>query len=110
MNLKPYEVFKELKATHKTEMLEITPNDINFHVGTFKTPMEYADFLFKKAGVKVDRFRHDYDSMNTPNPKLGLVFMASDKSTDIMPIVEVWAIIGHNATYIERIQSEHGIK
>ena len=44
------------------------------------------------------RFAHNYESLEGPNPELGLVFMMNDSV--IYTAIEVHALIDHNARYI----------
>ncbi len=66
-----------------------------------KDPMGFHLFIARKFRdqhkVGITRFRHDYDS-----DKLGLVFLAGD--SDINRGYEVWALMGYNATAIERME------
>lgn len=106
MNLRPYEVFNDLKTKYTAVKVEIASTDIQIHASTFKTPEEYIKFLFKRKNIDVKRYRHDYDSLNTPTPKLGLIFLASEDSPELNPTIEVWGLMGYNLTDIERIQSD----
>lgn len=98
----PYDIFKKLRDKYPVKTLLITPEDLN-RVGVlqaYTTPQEYVEKHFMSLWkVEVYRYRHDYKSLDGDNPKLGLVFMAND--SQIMPGLEVHALIGHNARYVE---------
>ena len=65
----------------------------------FKNHRDYIEHAFKKEGVEVYRWNHNYVSLNGPTPELGLVYLMNDSV--IVPGFEVWALIGHNARYKE---------
>lgn len=92
----PWQVFKKLRDTHSVKTILITPEDINTPgvLQAYKTPEEYVVSLFRFNGFEVYRYKHDYDSLEGPHPKLGLVFMANDSV--IVPGLEVHGLIGHN--------------
>lgn len=92
----PWQIFKKLKADHAIKMVLLTPKDIEQPgvLQAYSGPEEYVTALFRREGFEVYRYRHDYQSLEGPNPQLGLVFMANDSV--IVPGLEVYGIIGHN--------------
>ena len=103
-----FDIFNNLKLVHKVETLHVNANEMFLHNGTFKNSKEYIEFAFKRKGIVIDRYRHEYDSFAGDNPKIGLIFMAGDSTLD--PTFEVHALIGHNATYTDRVRSEAGLE
>ena len=65
----------------------------------FKNHREYVEYFFAKIGVKVTRHAHNYRSLDTAHPQLGLVYLAGDSV--IVQAMEVHALMGHNAEYAE---------
>ena len=101
MDLKPYKVFKELKTKYPTRMVRITQKEIGLapraQAGQFVR--EYIAARFKKEhGVEVIRWTHEYSSLDSLNPKLGLVYLASDSHLD--QAMEVWGLLGHSVREI----------
>lgn len=102
----PLKVFEELKQKFPTKMILITPQDLN-RVGVFGAysgPEEYVREHFKKEGVEIYRYRHEYKSLDGDNPKLGIVFLANDSV--IVPGLEAWALIGHNSRFSVEVKNE----
>ena len=109
VDLRAFNAFKELKNKYTPKCIEITPHDVEIGAGLFRTPKEYVIQQFKKQhNILVDRYAHDYDSLSTATPKIGVVFLAKSQDTSL-PTTEAWVLIGHNATLIERIQGEHNV-
>ena len=106
----PYRTFKKLKEKFpiKTLVLDDAALSIQGTHLLFKDHREWITHLFKKEGVEVTRFGHDYTSLDTSHPQLGLVFLANDSV--IVPAMEVHALIGHNAKYIlKAVEAKDGI-
>lgn len=96
----PYKTFLDLKKKFPVKTIVVGEGDLTrpgVHQA-FKNHVEYVEHQFKQIGVKIYRLRHDYDSLSTSDPRLGLVYMVNDST--IVPGIEVHALIGHNATYI----------
>lgn len=102
----PLQVFERLKKKFVTKTLLITPDDLN-RVGVFGAysgPEEYVRQHFKVThNVEITRYRHDYKSLDGPNPQLGVVFLANDSV--IIPGLEAWVLLDHNARYLEKDMS-----
>lgn len=56
--------------------------------------MVAREFL-KQHDLVITRWGHDYDSLDTSEPKLGLVYLRGD--SEIVPHMEIWALVGLNA-------------
>lgn len=97
---KPYTLFKSLKQKYPVKTVLIKDSDIGGQGLSlaFKNHREYITHLFKKEGVEVIRWAHDYKSLDSSDPKLGLVYLVNDSV--IVPGMEVHALIGHNARYM----------
>lgn len=99
----PYETFKKLKKEYVAHMLLVTAADLD-RVGVrqaYSGPEEYVREHFKKLhNIEILRYRHNYKSLTTEHPQLGVVWMANDSV--IVPGMEGWVLIGHNARYIEK--------
>ncbi len=95
----PYKTFQKLKEKYPSKMILVSDRDLTAGLVTitFKDHREYIMHRFKQEGVIVTRFAHEYSSLDTSDPKMGLVFMVNDSV--INPGLEVWALIGHNARY-----------
>lgn len=103
---KPYRLFKKLKEKYPTATVRITPKEFEMqglHLA-FKNHRDYILHKFKQQGVDVYRFSHNYKSLDTSHPELGLVFLAGD--SELMETMEVWALIGHNATWRDNDRAE----
>jgi hypothetical protein len=100
IDLLPYRLFKKLKTTHTVKTVVLTDADMSvqgLHLA-FRNHREYIEHKFKQLGVEVYRHVHDYNSLETSHPKLGLVYMVNDSV--IAPGLEVHALMDHNARYI----------
>lgn len=99
-DLRAYKAFKKLKEKYPTKMVRITEYDLTTmpHL-QFKDHREYVAFKLKQEGVEVTRWQHDYASLDTHNPLLGVVFLGSDSVVD--RAYEAHVLIGHNAKYVE---------
>ena len=96
----PYRTFNKLKRTHVVKTLVLGEKEMAFqglHLA-FKDHREYIKHKFRAMGVDVYRFSHNYTSLDTGHPELGLLFLANDSV--INPALEVHALIGHNAKYL----------
>lgn len=96
----PYETFKKLKDKYPAKMVLITDFDVQ-SPGVQLAYANHREFVaakLKQAGIEVYRYAHNYDSLNTNHPELGLVYLANDSV--INPGLEVWALIGHNAKWV----------
>lgn len=96
---KPYKTFKQIKGKYPNVVILITAEDFQraalFHNGH----RSLIASMFKEKGVEVTRWVHNYKSIDSGiNPELGLVYLAND--SEIMPGIEVHALIGHNARYV----------
>jgi hypothetical protein len=101
----PWKTFKKLKEKYSVKTILLTGNEITgqgLHLA-YKDHREFITAMFKREGVEVYRFNHNYKSLDTSHPELGLVFMANDSA--IVPGVEVHALIGHNARYISEVKN-----
>jgi len=97
----PYKTFKKLKEKYPVKTIRLRGDEITgqgLHLA-YKNHREFIEAMFRKEGVEVFRFSHNYKSLDTANPELGLVFLASDSVVD--EAVEVHALITHNARYLE---------
>ena len=97
MNLEPYKVFKDLKTKYPVRTIRVFKQDIlkMSNQLNFPDPLEYVKAEFKSTGIEVYRVIHDYKSLNSQHPKLGLVFLAGDSVVE--DYFEVHALLGHNA-------------
>lgn len=95
----PYKTFNRLKEKFPVKTLYLRGTEITgqgLHLA-YKTHREFIEAMFKKEGVIVTRFSHNYSSLDGPHPELGLVFLANESVIDEK--LEVHALIGHNARY-----------
>lgn len=101
----PYKTFLKLKEKYPAANILVTDSDVTQPgLGLmYKDHREYITRLFQKKGIEVSRFAHNYGSLSTKNPELGLVFLANDSV--VIPGIEVWCLIGHNARYVNEIGS-----
>ena len=76
-------------------MVLITDEEIFKYNHLYKDHRDFVKRLFKDKGIEITRWHHNYDSLATANPELGLVYMVNDSV--IVPGMEVHALIGHNA-------------
>jgi len=100
IDTKPYNLFKKLKEKYPAKMILITDQDLSMqglHLA-YKNHREYIANRFKQEGIEITRFSHNYNSLDTSHPQLGLVYLMNDSV--IQPGVEVWALVEHNARYI----------
>lgn len=97
----PYRTFKRLKSKYPEKKIFIPQVDFNnpIYQRAFHDIPSFVKYLFAQEGVEVYRFTHDYKSLDGPHPQLGLVFLANDSV--IVPGIDVSALIGHNARYLE---------
>ncbi len=95
----PYKVFTKLKEKYPVVTVRLTDQDVSTPLlrTIYKTHREYVLNLFEKQGVDVYRFSHNYKSLTTKNPELGLVFLMGDSV--VLPTYEIHALIGHNSRY-----------
>lgn len=99
----PYKTWKKLKEKYPVKTILITDNDITgIGAQVFRSHRKYIEDRFYQEGVIIDRFQHDYDSLSTSDPKLGLVFLANDSV--IVPGIEVHALLGHNSHYKDMME------
>lgn len=100
MDALPYQTYKRIKDRFVDKMILITDEDLGRPGNTlaFKTHRDYVNHLFKKEGIEITCWQHDYESLSGPNPQLGVVFLANDSV--IVPGMEAHVLIGHNARYI----------
>jgi hypothetical protein len=96
----PYQTFQKLKQKFPVKTILVSEYDLTQQgLGMyFKDHREYVRHLFAKEGVEILRFGHNYKSLDTSHPELGLVFLANDSV--IVPGLEIHALIGHNAKYM----------
>ena len=96
----PYETFQRLKKHYVGKMVLLDDAALSAPGirQAFSDHRDYLRHLFKKQGVEILRFAHNYDSLSTSTPELGVVFLANDSV--VTPGVEAWVLIGHNARYI----------
>lgn len=96
----PYKTFQRLKAKYPVKTIVFREKDTAFqglHL-MYKDHRDYVRAKFKEIGVEITQFEHYYQTLDGAAPKLGLVFLANDSVLD--PGLEVHALIGHNARYI----------
>lgn len=106
IDMLPWQLFQKMKLTHGTHTILVTPEDLNRPgvLQAYQSAEEYIVAQFRMAGLEVYRYRHNYESLEGPNPELGLVFMANDSA--IIPGVEVHALIGHNTRPLSEGESK----
>lgn len=95
----PYRTFKKLKAKYPVKTIVLREKDFTMagvHL-LFTNHRDYVEHRFLQEGVRVTRHAHDYRSLDTREPRLGLVYLANDSIVD--PAIEVHCLIGHNAQY-----------
>ena len=92
----------KLKRVHTVKTLIVHDEDFTKQGNhlIYKDHRAFVTEKFKEMGVIIDRFSHNYDSLVTSSPQLGLVFMMNDKEKG----VDVHALIGHNAHYADTSQ------
>lgn len=97
MDTLPYKQFKMLRQKYPTRMVRLTQLELALAPGAMAAQF-MRDFVAKKFkeqhGVEVVRWIHDYESLLGTDPKLGLVYLASDSELD--PALEVWGLLGHS--------------
>lgn len=96
----PYKTFQRLKEKYPAKMILLSGNDITgqgLHLA-FKSHRDFIEHKFRQEGVEVYRHAHKYSSLDGPHPELGVVYMVND--SEIIPGVEAWVLIGHNARYL----------
>lgn len=99
LDILPYKIFKQLKLTRPSAMVLVTDEDLHSLTAQMAgNHRKYLELRFKEKGIEIHRWAHEYDTLPTVEPKLGLVYLAND--SDINPGIEVWCLIGHNANYI----------
>jgi hypothetical protein len=92
----PYRIFNKVRHNYSEAKLVLRDRDFTvagIHL-SFKSHRDYIAYRFKEIGIEVTRWNHDYESLNTPHPKLGLVYLANDSVLD--PGLEVIALVDHN--------------
>lgn len=101
IDLLPYKKFKELKQKYTVKTVLIKNDDIGGRslALLYKDHRQYVASLFKDIGVEVLRWSHDYDSLTTSEPRLGVVYLANDSV--IVPGIEAHVLINHNARYVQ---------
>ena len=102
MDALPYRTFQKLKLTYPVKTIVIRQGDTvlqGVHLA-FKDHRAYVAHKFSLLGVEVQRFAHDYESLDTKDPKMGLVYLANDSVID--PGLEVHCLIGHNSKYMDK--------
>src|SRR5574337_105997 len=95
----PYKTFLKLKSKYTPKMILLTDKMMSIpgvHLA-YKDHRHYVTEMFSREGIEVVRFGHNYKSLDTKTPELGVVFMAND--SQIIPGLEAWVLIGHNAKY-----------
>lgn len=92
----PYKVFNKIRNNYSEAKLVLRDRDLAIQGLrlSFRTHRDYIAFRFKQIGIEVTRWNHDYASLSTPHPKLGLVYLANDSVLD--PGLEVIALVDHN--------------
>ena len=73
-----------------------------YHTNAYKSYLDYIKGKFKEKGVEILRVTHDYKSLDTAHPQLGVVVLAGDSVVEDR--TEVWVLIGHNARYIDQVE------
>ena len=99
----PHKIFTKLKLKYPVKTIVIRQGDTvlqGVHLA-FKDHRAYIAHKFSQMGVEVQRFAHDYNSLDTKEPKMGLVYLANDSVID--PGLEVHCLIGHNSKYMDKI-------
>jgi hypothetical protein len=101
MDLRAVNTFHKLKKVYPVKTLVVRDADFTRQGNhlVYKDHRAFVVAKFQEMGVIVDRFGHNYDSLGTGMPQLGLVFMMNDSVID--PGVDVHALIGHNAHYAD---------
>lgn len=104
IDIHPYKVFQKLKTKYEAKMILITEESLSMqgiHLA-FKDHREYVKYQFAKQGIEIHRFGHNYASLHTVTPELGVVYLANDSV--IEPGLEAWVLIGHNAKYMPKAE------
>lgn len=103
LDILPYKIFKQLKLSRPSAMVLVSDEDLHsVEAQILGSHRAYLERRFAKIGIEILRWAHEYDTLNTIEPKLGLVYLAND--SDIVPGIEVWCLIGHNARYLPEAQ------
>lgn len=98
LDMLPYQIWKQLKTKYPVKTILVTDDDLtSITAQMYRSHRKYLERRFFEEGVIIKRWAHDYDSLSTVTPKLGLVYLANDSV--IVPGIEVHALIGHNAYY-----------
>ena len=98
----PYRTFLKLKEKFPVKTIVLDQAALSgqgMHL-IFKDHRAYVAHKFSVLGVDVTRFNHEYNSLSGAHPRLGLVYLVNDSA--IVPAMEVHALIGHNAVYLDK--------
>lgn len=100
----PYKTFKKLRTKYPAVMISYTARELTqpWVRAAYKSYLDYIKGKFKEKGVEILRVTHDYKSLDTAHPQLGVVVLAGDSVLEDR--TEVWALIGHNARYIDQVE------
>jgi hypothetical protein len=97
MDLRPYKHYKELAKKHDPKVVRFTVEEISNAPGGMQAQYMrelIAKRFLEERSLVVTRWTHNYKSIGTPHPELGLVYLRGDSTiTDYM---EVWGLLGHN--------------
>lgn len=99
-DMRAYKVFKKLKQQFPHKFVTVTERDLalqGLHLA-YKNHREYIEAKLRQEGIVITRWTHDYASLDTDHPQLGVVFMGTDSVID--EGLEAHVLIGHNAQYI----------
>lgn len=106
IDILPYKTFLRLKAKFPVKTVLVDAEDATTQglMLLFKDHRAYIAHLFAKQGVEITRWSTEYRTLDGSDPKLGLTYLANDSV--ITPGVEVHALIGHNARYLDKASGD----
>jgi hypothetical protein len=77
------------------------PSDAFLKGSIFKNHRKYVEHLFQGVGVQVMQHEHHYNESGEIR-ECGLIYCRTD--SDIMPLIEVWGIVGLSVRRLEVVQ------
>lgn len=97
----PFKAFQRLRKQFPVVTVRVTERDLTLMSNQliFPTHRHFVEHLFKKEGLKITRFSHNYKSLDTARPQLGLVFLAGDSI--VQQTLEIHGLVGHNIESID---------
>lgn len=96
-DLRAYKAWNKLKHKFPAKMIRLTTEELSAIPGMSGQLMrqEVSNRFKLEHNIEVFRWTHDYGSLNTTHPKLGLIYLTGDSV--ITETMEIWALVGHNA-------------